>query len=80
MTTPFYFGQSERRLYGVFHHPEKPAMNAPAVLLLNPFGEEAIRAYRIFKQLANRLARDGAARQRGGIEGRRIHSGQASSR
>ena len=59
--TPFYFGDSDRKLYGVFHHPEKRVPNAPAVLLLNPFGEEAIRAARIFKQLAERLARAGAS-------------------
>ena len=59
--TPFHFGESDRKLYGVFHHPEKRAPNAPAVLLLNPFGEEAVRANRIFKQLAERLARAGAS-------------------
>ncbi len=59
--TPLYFGDSARKLYGVFHHPEKRTPNAPAVLLFNPFGEEAIRASRIFKQLAERLARAGAS-------------------
>ncbi len=57
--TPLHFGDSDRKLYGVFHHPEQRAANAPAVLLLNPFGEEAIRSFRIFKQLAERLARAG---------------------
>lgn len=60
-TTPFHFGDSDRKLYGVFHHPEKRVANAPAILLLNPFGEEAIRANRIFKQLAERVARAGAS-------------------
>lgn len=59
--TPFHFGDSDRTLYGVFHHPEQRVQNAPAVLLLNPFGEEAIRAFRIFKILAERFARSGAA-------------------
>ena len=59
--TPLYFGDSNRKLYGVYHHPEKRGRGAPAVLLLNPFGEEAIRAFRIFKMLAERLARNGAA-------------------
>lgn len=58
-TTPMHFGDSRRRLYGVFHHPEKRAPRAPAVVLCNPFGEEAIRAFRIFRLLAERLAREG---------------------
>ncbi len=59
--TPLHFGDSERKLYGVFHHAEKRTPHAPAVLLFNPFGEEAIRSFRIFKQLAERLARAGAS-------------------
>lgn len=58
--TPFYFGDSDRKLYGVFHHATKRRPAAPAVLLFNPFGEEAIRSNRIFRQLAERLARAGA--------------------
>ncbi len=57
---PLYFGESNRRLYGVYHHAEAPSSRVPGVLLFNPFGEEAIRAYRIFKLLAERLARIGA--------------------
>ena len=59
-STPLHFGESDRKLYGVYHHAETRAPNAPACLLLNPFGEEAIRSYRIFKHLAARLARAGA--------------------
>ena len=58
--TPLFFGDSDRKLYGVFHHPTKRRPAAPAVLLLSPFGEEAIRSNRIFRQLAERLSRAGA--------------------
>lgn len=57
--TPLHFGDSDRILYGVYHEAEKRAARAPAVLLFNPFGEEAIRAYRTFKVLSDRLARNG---------------------
>ena len=58
--TPLYFGDSDRKLYGVFHHPVKRRPAAPAVLLFNPFGEEAIRSNRLFRQLAERLSRAGS--------------------
>ena len=58
--TPFHFGASERTMFGVYHHPEQRAPRAPAVLLCNPFGEEAIRSFRIFRVLAERLARAGS--------------------
>ena len=55
--TPFYFGTERRRLFGVFHPGRIPA--PAAVLVCNPFGEEAIRAHRFQRVLAERLARDG---------------------
>jgi alpha/beta superfamily hydrolase len=58
--TPFHFGDSGRALYGVYHHAEQRSSRAPAVLLLNPFGEEAVRGFRLYKILAERLARAGA--------------------
>ncbi|MEX6633174.1 alpha/beta fold hydrolase [Hyphococcus lacteus] len=58
--TPFHFGASERTMFGVYHHPEQRTPRAPAVLLCNPFGEEAIRSFRIFRVLAERLARAGS--------------------
>lgn len=58
--TPIHFGEQERRLYGVFHAAERRDGNAPGVLLLNPFGEEAIRAWRACRVLAERLAAGGA--------------------
>ncbi len=59
--TPLYFGDSDRKLYGVFHGPTTRRSNAPAVLMFNPFGEEAIRSYRTYRQLAERLSRAGAS-------------------
>jgi uncharacterized protein len=57
---PFFFGTSQRRLFGVYHPP--PAL-APrrreSVLLCAPFGQEALRTHRLLRVLAERLARDG---------------------
>ncbi|MEO1252958.1 MAG: alpha/beta fold hydrolase [Pseudomonadota bacterium] len=57
---PLYFGNPERLLYGVYHQPHCDAPNAPAVVLIAPFGEEAIRAHRPLRVLAERLAKAGA--------------------
>jgi exosortase A-associated hydrolase 2 len=54
----FHFGGRERPVFGAFHSPQTSA-RATAVLLVNPFGEEAIRAHRIYRVLALRLARAG---------------------
>lgn len=59
--TSFHFGASTRQLFGVYHASEKRVARAPAALLFNPFGEEAIRAFRLYKILAERLARNGVA-------------------
>jgi hypothetical protein len=56
----FYFGSTQRRLFGAFH---PPAGNAPrrreSVLLCGPFGQESVRAHRLLRVLADRLSRDG---------------------
>jgi pimeloyl-ACP methyl ester carboxylesterase len=59
--TQFHFGSSDRKLFGVYHAPAGMAegKRRPAVLLCNPFGVEAIRANRIFRVLAEHLARAG---------------------
>lgn len=46
-------------MFGVFHPPAGERARGSAVLLLNPFGQEAIRSHRIFRVLAERLARRG---------------------
>lgn len=59
----FHFGSPEKPLFGAFHSPQTSA-RATAVLLVNPFGEEAIRAHRIYRVLALRLSRAGFATMR----------------
>ena len=48
-----------RRLFAVYH-PAQTALSAQrAVLLCNPFGHEALRTHRLYRVLAERLARRG---------------------
>jgi pimeloyl-ACP methyl ester carboxylesterase len=61
MATPLHFGDSARPLYGVYHAPSARAGKRPAVLLFNPFGEEAIRAFRIYRLLGEKLSQGGAS-------------------
>lgn len=57
---PFHFGTPGRRLFGIFHPAEgSPAVTKPGVVLCKPFGQEAIRAHRMMRILAERLARAG---------------------
>lgn len=53
----FSFGQEHRRLFGAFHAAVTPCTRS--VLLCSPFGQEAIRLHRLFRVLADRLARQG---------------------
>lgn len=55
--TPMLFGPPSRQLFGLFHAPEKPGTTA--VLICPPFGQEEIRAHRLMRVLADRLARSG---------------------
>ena len=55
--TPFFFGASPRRLFGVYD----PAVRSPseglrAVVICNPWGPEYIYAHRALRQLARRLS------------------------
>lgn len=54
-----YFGGG--RLLGALHHPQRIRGRTTAVLLCNPFGEEASRAHRTFRVLATQLERAGYA-------------------
>lgn len=57
---PISFGPPERRLFGIYHAPQpQAAAPRPAAVLCNAFGQEAIRAHRFQKALAERLARAG---------------------
>ena len=58
---PFHFGPAERSLFGLFHPAEGASPDDRAVLLCNPFGQEAVRSHRIYRVLAERLARGGIA-------------------
>ena len=63
MTTiqPVCFGTPERRLIGIFHPAASDAVKKTGVVLCKPFGQEAIRAHRLFRVLADRLSRNGHA-------------------
>ena len=47
------------RLLGALHSAVRPSARGTAVLLCNPFGEEASRAHRTYRVLATQLARAG---------------------
>jgi len=55
-----YFGAS-RQLLGALHHPQRLRARSTAVVLCNPFGEEASRAHRSYRVLATQLERAGYA-------------------
>lgn len=52
------FGPSERRLFGIFYAPASE-VSKPGVVLCNAFGQEAVRAHRLMRVLAERLSRQG---------------------
>lgn len=65
---PIHFGKSQSPLFGIHHPPtaapgpastSRGAGRPGAVLLCNPFGQEAIRAHRIYAVLAAKLSRLG---------------------
>ncbi len=55
---PFYFGDPERPLYGVYH-PPRGTDAGRAVLLCYPIGAEYMRSHRAFRQLTSSLTRKG---------------------
>jgi hypothetical protein len=59
--TPLRFGHPPSSLYGVFHPSAMRSAHPRAVLICNPFGQEAVRIHRFFRVLADRLAREGIA-------------------
>lgn len=56
----FHFGPADRRLFGLFHPAQSARHQRQAVLLCNPFGQEAVRVHRMYRVLAERLARNGS--------------------
>ena len=59
--TTVRFGHAEPSLYGVLHPASSRPARARAVLLCNPFGQEAVRIHRFFRVLADGLAGVGVA-------------------
>lgn len=57
---PFFFVSDGRQLLGLHHPPAgDAAAPAEAVVFCNPFGQEAIRSHRMYRVLADRIARGG---------------------
>lgn len=57
--TPFYFGDSKKQLYGVYHPSTTYSQNTEAVLICYPLWREYFRTHRAITQLANKLADSG---------------------
>lgn len=55
---PFYFGSSDRPLFGV-HTPAKGTAPRGSIILCYPLGAEYMRAHRAFRQLTQLLSRAG---------------------
>jgi uncharacterized protein len=53
---PFFFGESAEPLLGLHHPPSGTRRRSVGVAILNPFGDEYLRAHRSLRQLADRLA------------------------
>lgn len=56
---PAYFGPPSRRIFGIYHAADAARRSDKAVLLINPFGHEALRIHRFYRLLADRLSRQG---------------------
>ena len=56
---PVRFAASSRELFGLFHAPAGGVARASCVVICNPFGQEAIRAHRLLRVVAERLALEG---------------------
>jgi len=57
--TPFFFGPDERQLFGLYQPGQTASRAGVAALLCNPFGQETVRAHRMYRVLADRLSRAG---------------------
>ena len=74
---PFWFGTTERPLFGWYHAPnERPAR--AAVVLCNAFGHEAMVSHRSYRRLAQRLAAEGFAVLRFDYDGTGDSAGEDS--
>jgi uncharacterized protein len=59
-----YFDANGRSLLAAMHLPSRLRPRSAAVLLCNPFGEEAVRAHRAYRMLARKLEEAGYATMR----------------
>jgi exosortase A-associated hydrolase 2 len=58
---PFYFGRSEKSLFGIYHPPSGDRTRKCGIVICHPIGREYILGYRALRQLAYQLARAGFA-------------------
>jgi len=56
---PFFFGDSDRPLFGVYHPPRGPVDLRHGIVMCAPLGQEYMRSHRAFRTLANLLSRRG---------------------
>lgn len=56
---PFYFGSSQKPLFGVYHQPVGSEVRDEGIVLCYPFGQEYMRSHRAFRQLALLLSKRG---------------------
>jgi hypothetical protein len=52
----FFFGNADRKLYGVFHAADPGAYRNRSILLLYPIGQEYMRIHRAYRRLADSLS------------------------
>lgn len=65
---PFWFGKTDRPLFGWYHAPAEQQGRA-SIVLCNPFGHEAMVQHRSYRRLAQRLASEGYASLRFDYDG-----------
>lgn len=56
---PFYFGTTQKPLFGCYHAPQSRSARDCSVVLCYPMGQEYIRSHRAYRQLAVRLTNVG---------------------
>jgi pimeloyl-ACP methyl ester carboxylesterase len=56
---PYYFGNSDRQLYGVYDTPRSNTFRDAGVLLCYPIGQEYMRSHWASRQLVSQICRSG---------------------
>ncbi|MGQ0715389.1 MAG: alpha/beta fold hydrolase [Gemmatimonadaceae bacterium] len=56
---PFFFGSSQRPLFGIYHAPQARPVRSTGVVLCPPIGHEYTRTHRVLRHLAISLASAG---------------------